>query len=286
MSELKGWLNLNKEKGITSHDLVSKVRKKLKIKRVGHAGTLDPMATGVMVIAVGQATRLIQFLQETKTYKAEVYLGITTDTLDAEGKILSENQVNVTQEQIHQAIKKYIGKIKQIPPMVSAIHHEGVRLYELARQGIEVERKSRDIEIYNITISEINLPKFTIEVSCQSGTYIRTLADDIGRDLGCGAHLSKLERTEANKIFARQNSLEVDDITPETLIPFDLPVRYLPEISLDDELAKKYLQGQKINITNKNDTYRVTNNNSLIGIAKLNDNLLKPEVNFVFTDKN
>ena len=111
MSELKGWLNLNKEKGITSHDLVSKVRKKLKIKRVGHAGTLDPMATGVMVIAVGQATRLIQFLQETKTYKAEVYLGITTDTLDAEGKILSENQVNVTQEQIHQAIKKYIGKI-------------------------------------------------------------------------------------------------------------------------------------------------------------------------------
>ena len=98
--------------------------------------------------------------------------------------------------------------------------------------------------------------------------------------------MSKLERTEANKIFARQNSLEVDDITPETLIPFDLPVRYLPEISLDDELAKKYLQGQKINITNKNDTYRVTNNNSLIGIAKLNDNLLKPEVNFVFTDKN
>ncbi len=286
MSELKGWLNLNKEQGITSHDLVSKVRKKLKIKRVGHAGTLDPMATGVMVIAVGQATRLIQFLQETKTYKAEVYLGITTDTLDAEGKILSENQVNVTQEQIHEAIKKYIGKIKQIPPMVSAIHHEGVRLYELARQGIEVERKSRDIEIYNIIISEINLPRFTIEVSCQSGTYIRTLADDIGRDLGCGAHLSKLERTEANKIFIRQNSLEVDDITPESLMPFDLPVRYLPEISLDNELAKKYLQGQKINVNNKNDTYRVTNNNSLIGIAKLNDNLLKPEVNFVFTDKN
>lgn len=281
MSELTGWLNINKEKGITSHDVVSKVRKILKTKKVGHAGTLDPMATGVMVVAVGKATRLIQFLQETKAYIAEVHLGITTSTLDAEGEILETKEVNITPEQIENIIKKYVGKISQIPPMASAVHHNGVRLYELARKGIEVERKSREVEIYNIKILNIDLPKFEIEVHCQSGTYIRTLADDIGRDLGCGAHLSKLERIVSNEDFFIKESIDIPDLTVENLLPIEQPVSYIQEINLTDDLAKRYLYGQQLNIEMNDGIYRIINNNNLIGIAKVINSILKPEVNFI-----
>lgn len=278
----KGWLNINKPDGITSHDLVSKTRKRLNTKKVGHAGTLDPMATGVMVIAVGQATRLIQFLKETKIYKAQIQLGITTDTLDIKGNIVNEKNVDVTEDQIIETVKKFSGKIKQIPPMVSAVHHNGVRLYELARQGIEVERQSREVEIYNIEVLNIELPYFEIVVHCQSGTYIRTIADDIGSILGCGACLSKLERTQSNEFFNISDSKIIEDITSYDLIDIEYPVSYLNEIFLDQEQSQKYLYGQHLSGFNFNGFVRVKDiNKKFIGIAYSQDNKLISKVNFV-----
>lgn len=277
-----GWLNLNKEQNITSHDLVSKVRRALKTKKVGHAGTLDPMATGVMVIAVGKATRLIQFLQETKAYKAQIHLGVTTDTLDAQGQVIEEKEVNVSNDQILETINKFQGKIKQIPPMVSAVHHQGVRLYELARKGIEVERQAREVEIYSIKILEINLPYIEIEVHCQSGTYIRTIADDAGRILGCGASLSKLERIQSNALFDLSESKNVLDITTDDLIDFEFPISYLPAIYLDEDQAKRYLFGQHLTSFDFQGFSRVKDNNGkFLGIAYSLDNKLIPKVSFV-----
>lgn len=281
MNELKGWLNITKEKGISSHDLVYKVRKALKFKKVGHAGTLDPLATGVMVVAVGKATRLIQFLNETKKYKAILCLGKTTTTLDAEGEILSEKEVNITQEQLLTVINSFVGKITQIPPMYSSVHHNGQRLYELARQGIEVERKERHIEIYSIDFIEQKENFVEIDVYCESGTYIRTLADDIGRLLGCGAYLSYLERTEANNTFAKKDSINIEELTSEKLLPLDYPLQYLPEILLNEELEKKYLHGQILTLDEdkKNGFCRVLNSNKiLLGIGKMENNQLIPKV--------
>lgn len=278
----KGWLNINKEPDITSHDLVSKVRKKLKTKKVGHAGTLDPMATGVMVIAVGQATRLIQFLKETKAYKAEIKLGLVTDSLDITGKVLEEKEVIISENQLIEVVNKFKGKINQVPPMVSAVHHNGVRLYELARQGIEVERKSREVEIYSIKILNINFPYFEIEIHCQSGTYIRTIADDIGKILGCGACLTTLKRIQSNALFNGSDSKNIQDINEEDLLDIEYPLSYMNEIKLNDEQSQKYLHGQHLSGFSFDNFVRVKNNeNKFIGIAYSLDNKLIPKVSFV-----
>jgi tRNA pseudouridine55 synthase len=283
MAELQGWLNIDKEKGITSHDLVYKVRRALKMKRVGHAGTLDPMATGVMVIAVGKATRLIQFLQEKKVYKAEVHLGISTNTLDADGQVTAEKPVDISKEKLLEIINRYTGKIKQIPPMASAVHHNGVRLYELARQGLEVERKAREVEIYSIKLLSFELPKFEIEVFCQSGTYIRTLADDIGNEIGCGAHLSGLQRTIANASFKISNSLKIENLTPENLLALDYPLQHLPEVRLNTDESVRYLHGQQLNnVPDHSGFCRIYNDRGeLCGIGLSEKNLLIPKVNIV-----
>lgn len=281
-----GWLNIYKESDMTSHDVVAKIRKILKFKKIGHAGTLDPMATGVMVLALGKATRLIRFLKEVKTYRAEVFLGITTDTLDAEGKILEQKEVNVTEKDIEEVIKKYIGVIEQIPPMYSAIQQDGKRLYDLARQGIEVERKKRTIEIFEIKIVNIELPKFTIDVFCQSGTYIRTLADDIGKDLSCGAHLSKLERLNSNGLDI-ENSTKISDLTLENinekLIFIDNAIQHLDTIFLDEDDSKRYSNGQKL--VKKESTLGIKivrdNNNQFLGIGNIENYILKAEVNLI-----
>lgn len=282
--EYNGWLFINKESGITSHDVVAKVRRALKFKKIGHAGTLDPMATGVVVVALGKATRLIRFLKEIKTYKAEVFLGITTDTLDAEGKITSQQEVTVSKEEIEQVIQKYIGKIEQIPPMFSAVQQDGKRLYDLARQGIEVERKVRHTEIFDIKILSWDLPKFSIEVFCRSGTYIRTLADDIGRDLGCGAHLSKLERNNSNG-FDISLALNIADLNTdnvnEHLLPIDFPLQHLDKLVLPDEEEEKYLNGIKLLKPDFPTGVKLVKNSQgkLLGIAQLIDNILISEVN-------
>lgn len=282
--EYNGWLFINKESGITSHDVVAKVRRALKFKKIGHAGTLDPMATGVVVVALGKATRLIRFLQEIKTYKAEVFLGIATDTLDAEGKITSQQEVTVSKEEIEKVIQKYIGKIDQIPPMFSAVQQDGKRLYDLARKGIEVERKIRHTEVFDIKILSWDLPKFSIEVFCRSGTYIRTLADDIGRDLGCGAHLSKLERNNSNgfdiSLALNIADLNTDNIN-EHLLPIDFPLQHLDKLVLPEEEEEKYLNGIKLVKKDFPSGVKLVKNSNdkLLGIAELIDNILISEVN-------
>ena len=198
---LDGIIIINKPTGITSFDVIRKLRKIIQVKKMGHTGTLDPIATGVLPIFIGKATKEItRFLAGDKGYVAEMTLGIRTDTFDGDGKVLEQKPVAAPslKQQLEQLIPKYSGEIEQLPPMFSAVHHKGKRLYELAREGKTVERKPRNITIYSIKILGITdeeYPKVKLEVLCSKGTYIRQLIADIGDDLGCGAHMSALERT-------------------------------------------------------------------------------------------
>lgn len=210
---LNGVINIKKEKGFTSHDVVAIVRRTLNIKKVGHTGTLDPDAEGVLPICVGKATKLSDLIMNgDKTYVATLKLGITTTTEDGSGEILEEKAVDFNEDKIRDAVANYIGVIEQIPPMYSAIKIKGKKLYELAREGKEIERKSRKVTITNITILKFLPPDaLEIEVQCSKGTYIRTLCADIGNFLGCGGHMATLVRTKTGNF-----SIE-DGITLEQL---------------------------------------------------------------------
>jgi len=194
---MHGLLILDKPQGLTSHDVVRRVRRFFRTKRVGHTGTLDPMATGVLVVAIGEGTKLVQFLMAGhKSYRATLKLGETTDTYDAEGTITQRRTVPpLTVEEVGRCCRKFVGSIEQIPPMFSAIKKNGTPLHRLARQGIEVDRESRNVEISRIEVLAVDLPYVTLEVDCAKGTYIRTLAHDLGEELGTGAHLTALRRT-------------------------------------------------------------------------------------------
>ncbi len=213
-----GVINIYKEKGFTSFDVVAKLRGILKQKKIGHTGTLDPDAEGVLVVCLGKATKLCDILTDkNKCYKATFRLGVTTDTEDSSGTVQSTCEVNVTEDEIRTAIRSFEGEYQQIPPMYSAIKVNGKKLYELARQGIEVERKPRPVIIHEIQICEIELPLVTIMVSCSKGTYIRSLCRDIGIKLGCGAVLEELLRTSVNAqetgfIFREADALRLSDV--------------------------------------------------------------------------
>jgi len=196
---IDGILNILKPPGKTSFQVVSSVRRLSGEKRVGHAGTLDPEATGVLVLCLGQGTRIIEFLANAnKTYRAEIELGIATDTYDASGKITWQGDPSfVTREEVKQVLNSFHGAIEQTPPMYSAIKYKGKRLYQLARAGIEVPRRPRTVEFFRLELLEWRLPVITIEVECSAGTYIRSLAQDMGQIIGCGAHLKKLVRLKS-----------------------------------------------------------------------------------------
>ncbi len=199
---MTGFVFLNKGEDMTSFFAASRLRRIFSTKKVGHTGTLDPMATGVLPVAVGGATRFIDFIPDSdKAYKARFLLGKTTDTLDITGNVLQENEVNVKREDIEKILPDFTGEIFQIPPMYSALKKDGVRLYDLARQGIEVEREKRQITIHSLLLTDFEGEnEYEIEVSCSKGTYIRTLIDDIGQALGCGAVMTRLCRTKANGV--------------------------------------------------------------------------------------
>lgn len=202
-----------KEAGFTSHDVVAKLRGILKQKKIGHTGTLDPDAVGVLPICLGKGTKVSDILTDTdKEYVAKLQLGITTDTQDISGKVLRKSQVNVTNEDITSAIDSFIGEIQQIPPMYSALKVNGKKLYELAREGIEIERKPRIITINEIQIIEIQENIITIRVSCSKGTYIRTLCHDIGEKLGCGGTMLSLIRTKVSNFYMK-DSITLDQIS-------------------------------------------------------------------------
>src|SRR6185436_17123998 len=195
---MHGFLNIDKPPGMTSHDVVARVRRLARQKRVGHAGTLDPAATGVLVVALGLATRLVEYIQEatTKRYRAVIRLGATTTTDDAEGEVLATAPVPALDPlAIETLLDQFRGQIAQVPPMYAALHHEGRRLHELARAGIVVERAARAVTIEQLDVLDWSPPVLVVDVMCSKGTYIRSLARDLGQVLGCGGHLKALKRT-------------------------------------------------------------------------------------------
>jgi tRNA pseudouridine55 synthase len=203
-----GFLLVDKPSGWTSHDVVAKIRSLLKIKRVGHAGTLDPMATGLVVVGLGRATRLLRFVQSApKEYVARAVFGVATDSLDADGAILERAPMEITQAEVETAMVRFTGTIVQVPPMVSARKVGGRKLYELAREGIEIEREAREVQIYSLELIDFapsDYPEVVFRTVCSTGTYVRTLGDDLARSFGGRAHLSALRRI-------RNGSLHVDD---------------------------------------------------------------------------
>lgn len=216
MNKYNGLINIYKEQGFTSNDVVAKLRGILKQKKIGHTGTLDPDATGVLVVCLGTGTKLVEMLTDhDKEYIAVCKLGVSTDTQDMSGTVLAESEVNVTKQELHEAVQAFVGDYDQIPPMYSAIKQNGKKLYELAREGIEVERKPRKIHIGAITIlDDSNLEKdhtFVMEIKCSKGTYIRTLCNDIGERLGCGAAMANLMRTRVGA-FALDTAVKLSQV--------------------------------------------------------------------------
>lgn len=209
---MNGIINVYKEKGFTSHDVVAKLRGILKQKKIGHTGTLDPDAEGVLPVCLGKATKVCGLLADKdKTYVATLLLGITTDTQDCSGKVLEEQKVTVSKERVRQTVNQFIGEYKQVPPMYSALKVNGKKLYELARAGVEIERKARVVRIHHIKIQSIELPYVTMEISCSKGTYIRTLCHDIGQELGCGGCMKELLRTQTGT-FLLKDSVRLEQI--------------------------------------------------------------------------
>ena len=251
---IKGIINIYKEAGFTSHDVVAKLRGIVKQKKIGHTGTLDPDAVGVLPVCFGNATKLCDMLTDkTKEYRARMLLGKTSDTQDASGTILTEKEVTASEEEVREAVMSFVGTYDQIPPMYSALKVNGKKLYELARQGVEIERKPRIVEIHHIRIEEIALPYVTFTVGCSKGTYIRTLCADIGDKLGCGALMESLVRTrvgtfpieEALKLsqveeLVREGHLEERVIAPDAVFEEYEAITALPEAD------KALLNGNKL----------------------------------------
>ena len=253
---MDGIINVRKEKGFTSFDVVAKLRGILKMKKIGHTGTLDPDAEGVLPVCIGKATRVCDLLTDKdKVYEAVMLLGKETDTQDMTGTILKESEVNLSIEEVKQCIESFVGEYAQIPPMYSAIKINGKKLYELARQGKEVERKARKVTIYEIKVLSIDFSEneFTMEVSCSKGTYIRTLCKDIGEFLGCGAAMKTLVRTRVSEFFLEQ-ALTLGQIEQavkegkiqDYLIPIDAMFSDLKDCVVSDEALRLLLNGNCI----------------------------------------
>lgn len=212
ISMYNGIINVYKEAGFTSHDVVAKLRGILRQKKIGHTGTLDPDAVGVLPVCLGNGTKLCDLLTDkSKEYRAVLLLGIKTDTQDFSGKILEEKEVNVTERQTEEIIRTFVGEYDQIPPMYSALKIDGKKLYQLAREGKEIERKARRVQIHKIEIEQLALPEVTMRIECSKGTYIRTLCHDIGGLLGCGGVMKTLERTRVGE-FRIEEALRLCDI--------------------------------------------------------------------------
>ena len=241
---IHGIINVYKEKGFTSHDVVAKLRGIVGQKKIGHTGTLDPDATGVLPVCLGKATKLCDLLTDkNKTYEAVLLLGKTTDTQDITGEVLEEKSTEaLTEEKVREAIEGFIGDYEQIPPMYSALKVNGKKLYELAREGKVIERKARLVKILDIQILEIDLPKVRMEVSCSKGTYIRTLCHDIGEKLGCGGCMESLIRTRVST-FRIEDAKTLDEIETlkqegklaELLVPIDAMFPSYPKITVKDD---------------------------------------------------
>ncbi|MEA3338647.1 MAG: tRNA pseudouridine(55) synthase TruB [Chloroflexota bacterium] len=255
MNNDEGILNLHKSRGPTSHDVVAGVRRLTGVRRVGHAGTLDPLATGVLLVCIGRrATRVSEYLMAgRKVYRARVRLGVATETYDAEGQVVAESPVEANRAQVEAALAQFRGQIAQLPPMYSAIKREGTPLYRLARRGISVEREPRQVEIFRLELTGWEPPECTLEMTCSRGTYVRSLAHDLGQTLGCGAYLAGLVRL-ASGGFRLEEAVTLDEFAqaaaeerwPDMLHPLDAALTHFPALHLDASSARRLCQGQAV----------------------------------------
>jgi tRNA pseudouridine55 synthase len=282
VSPLDGLVVVDKDAGWTSHDVVAKLRGILRTKKVGHSGTLDPDATGVLLVGVGRVTRLLRFLTALpKTYSGDVVFGVETSTLDASGEVTATHEMSVTVDDVRRAAAALTGAILQVPPMVSAKQVGGKRLHELARQGIEVEREPVSVTVHRFGVEPTDDPLvYTIEVECSSGTYIRSLAADLGTALGGGAHLRNLRRTAIGS-FAVQEAHRIDDITDAVLLPPATAVRDYPSVVATRELlgSGKVLPRTQLHVDGDGPWAVVDENGDLLAVYEsYRDDLVKPAV--------
>lgn len=261
---MKGIVIMDKPMGVTSFKALGIIKKAYGTKRVGHTGTLDPDATGVLPILIGNATRAAELIVSTdKEYVTTIRLGVKTDTLDLSGKVIEERQVNVSDEDVKKVVMSFVGEIEQIPPMYSAISVDGVRLHDLARQGIEIERKGRKVTINEIEIIDISLPEVTMRVSCSKGTYIRTLGDDIGEKLGTLAAVKTLRRTKTGifDLSFAHSPEEIAENPQGCILPLDICFNEYEKITLDEQKSKMVKNGVPIYYnSHKGQTLRVYDN--------------------------
>ncbi|MEO0367981.1 MAG: tRNA pseudouridine(55) synthase TruB [Pseudomonadota bacterium] len=277
--DLHGVLLLDKPTGMTSNAALQRVKYLYNAKKAGHTGSLDPLATGLLPICFGQATKVSEYwLAGDKKYQCRIKLGITTDTLDADGEIQERRTVNVTDQSLESALSEFRGEILQTPPMYSALKRQGQPLYKLARQGIEVEREPRVMVVHKLSASLVDADTVDLSVHCSSGFYIRSLAQDLGQRLGCGAHVVSLRRTakqylEVTAAVSLDDLMRLDDPSrDERLLPIESMLRQLPSVQLTEGDSKKFKQGQGVRGLNllKESDYRVRDSEQiLIGLGKL-----------------
>ncbi|WP_026015769.1 tRNA pseudouridine(55) synthase TruB [Clostridium beijerinckii] len=287
---MNGVLNIFKNKGMTSFDVVRKIKFLANEKKVGHTGTLDPEATGVLPVCLGKATKTIDYIMNSnKVYEVKFLLGVKTTTYDLEGEILEKNEIDhIKSDEVSEVALSFIGEYDQVPPMYSALKKNGVRLYELARKGIEVEREARKVRISNISDLKIELPYVYMKVACSKGTYIRSLCYDIGEKLKVGAAMAELNRSETS-IFKQSDSVNIDDLTKENIQDYIMTIEdalsFYPKITVKSTFTKLLINGVKVfdkRLTNekreKNVLYRVYDSEGIfIGIGKQDDDGFKIE---------
>ena len=279
-----GILNIDKPQCITSHDVVDAIRKIFPNQKVGHTGTLDPLATGVLPICIGEATKLSEKLvSETKKYSVKMLLGVETDTYDITGRIIFASVVNKDEIYIKERIKRFVGKQQQIPPKYSAIKVEGKRLYQYAREDKDVEIKPRDIEIFSIDNIKIDLEskEVAFDVECSKGTYIRSLVNDIGKKIGCGATMTELRRTQTGN-FKIEDSIPLYDFLKldyldmlDKIITIEEYYEENKKITLSDEELNRFLNGVLIDVQSSNQIVRVYNKGKYIGLGTVENKILK-----------
>ena len=278
---MNGIINVYKPQGITSFDVVRAVKKITGQKKIGHTGTLDPLATGVLPICIGRATKLVDYIMNgRKSYIATLKLGVVTDTYDREGEVIKTSAIeHISEDEIIEVINSFIGDIKQVPPMYSALKVKGKRLYELAREGIEIERNERSITIYDIKILDIKIPEIKIEVVCSKGTYIRSLCFDIGEKLKCGGAMWGLERI-ASSSFVKENSVTLEDLAIDYenyIISIEEAVKEFSPLYYNEKIGNLLLNGVCLNNPSiiKNielhRIYRVYKEQELLGLGMLQE---------------
>jgi len=289
-----GFVAVDKAGGWTSHDVVAKARSLFKMKKIGHAGTLDPMATGLVVLGLGRATRLLRYVQaQPKTYVATAQFGVATDSLDADGSIVSRVPMDVSVEDVAGVIPQFVGEIMQVPPMVSALQVDGRRLYDLAREGTEVDRPPRPVSIYSLEIIEFvpgPYPELSFEVTCGSGTYVRTLADDLAVALGGRAHLTALRRTANGGLFVDSaptldvlEAAGVANTLDSHLLSAADVLANLPSVAVDAETAESVshgvpFSGSLIPDPARGGPFRVMDEGRLVAVYRTSGDMARPEV--------